>query len=278
MLELLERKEGHREEVNFSTLTIEHVMPQMIDSDSDGTAWKGALGANWRQEHEKWLHTLGNLTLTGYNASLSNKSFESKRRLFVDSNVSLNAHFAGVAVWDASAIRQRAQNLGRALADIWSRPSEGRYVPRHANGDDLFEDAFEAPEAIQGRAPHVQGNLRVTIRWSMLGDQRPDLTIQESKAATTQAVFISKLIEWKPELAKRLQNIHVAQTYALSPDPKKDFWNSNANKLFGNKPVPGTTPVLYLYTNTSTDAKVQDINALAPRLGLPTGCFEAVKL
>ena len=69
MLEILERMEGHREEVNFNSLTIEHVLPQMIENDDAGRAWKAALGTNWRQEHELWLHTLGNLTLTGYNTA-----------------------------------------------------------------------------------------------------------------------------------------------------------------------------------------------------------------
>jgi hypothetical protein len=276
MLEILERMEGHREEVNLSTLTIEHVLPQMVENDEEGRAWKAAFGPNWRQEHETWLHTLGNLTLTGYNTSLSNKSFASKKALFVQSNVSLNVHFAALPAWDVAAIRQRGQSLGRRLASIWTRPAGEAYTPRQPNQEDAFGDAFEQPDALQGRAPHTHGNLRVMIRWSLLGVNKTDELIQEATAAATQSVFIGKLIEWKPELLNRFQNIPVARTYSLSANPDSDFLNPSTNKTFGNKLVPGTA--LYLFTNTSTGAKCQDIDSLIRRIGMPGDSVVATQL
>ncbi len=276
MLEILERMEGHREEVNFSSLTIEHVLPQTIENDDAGRSWEAVLGTNWRQEHETWLHTLGNLTLTGYNTALSNNSFASKLALFAQSNVSLNAHFATVPAWDVAAIRQRGQSLGRKLANVWSRPAGEAYTPRQPNSEDSFGDAFEQPDALQGHAPHIHGNLRVTINWSLLGVVQPDEVIQESKAAATQAALIGKLIEWKPELLNRLQNIPVAQTYSLSANPDSDFLNRSTNKPFGHKLVPGTK--VYLFTNTSTPAKCRDIISLSQRIGLPLGSVTAIQL
>jgi len=276
MLEILERMEGHREEVNFNSLTIEHVLPQMIDNDDAGRSWKAALGANWRQEHETWLHTLGNLTLTGYNTALSNNSFASKLALFAQSNVSLNAHFATVPAWEVAAIRQRGQSLGRKLANIWSRPAGEAYTPRQPNSEDSFGDAFEQPDALQASTTRTHGNLRVTINWSLLGLSRPDEAIQEATAAATQAVLIGKLIEWKPELLNRFQNIPVARTYSLSGNPDADFLNPRTNQTFGHKLVPGTK--VYLFTNTSTDAKCQDIVALRQRIGLPTGSIVPTQL
>ena len=79
ILEGLEGSFGHRERVDLSTLTIEHVMPQTITNNKNGKAWKEMLGEEWEQIHGGLLHTLGNLTLTGYNTELSNWPFETKR-------------------------------------------------------------------------------------------------------------------------------------------------------------------------------------------------------
>jgi len=56
--------------------TIEHILPQNPDLSA---AWKQALGAEWERVQQQWLHTLGNLTLTGYNAEYSDRAFAEKR-------------------------------------------------------------------------------------------------------------------------------------------------------------------------------------------------------
>ena len=55
--------------------TIEHILPQ---NENLSDEWKAGLGADWNACAE-WLHTLGNLTLTGYNSEYSDSSFEYKR-------------------------------------------------------------------------------------------------------------------------------------------------------------------------------------------------------
>ena len=66
----LEAALGHKEQVDTSVLTIEHVMPQTLTD-----WWKSHLGEDWEEEHEQLLHTLGNLTLTNYNPELSNRPY-----------------------------------------------------------------------------------------------------------------------------------------------------------------------------------------------------------
>lgn len=51
-------------------LMVEHIIPQTITSQ-----WKIDLGSNYSHIYEIWLHTLANLTLTGYNPKYSNKNF-----------------------------------------------------------------------------------------------------------------------------------------------------------------------------------------------------------
>lgn len=56
--------------------TIEHIMPQ---NEALSKEWKLELGIEWKRVHEEYLHTLGNLTLTGYNSEYSDLPFSKKR-------------------------------------------------------------------------------------------------------------------------------------------------------------------------------------------------------
>ncbi len=64
--------------------TIEHIMPQNEALSKEwklelGIEWKRVLGIEWKRVHEEYLHTLGNLTLTGYNSEYSDLPFSKKR-------------------------------------------------------------------------------------------------------------------------------------------------------------------------------------------------------
>lgn len=63
-----------KEPVDTQKCNIEHIMPQTLTPE-----WQKDLGENFEAIHEKYLHTIGNLTLTGYNAEYSNKSFQEKK-------------------------------------------------------------------------------------------------------------------------------------------------------------------------------------------------------
>jgi len=123
ILEALEESLGHRERVDLSTLTIEHVMPQTISNNKQGKAWKEMLGEQWEKIQDTLLHTLGNLTLTGYNTELSNSAFEIKRIELGKSHLDLNTHFPARQKWDAEAIRTRSVLLAERLVTLWPRPA-----------------------------------------------------------------------------------------------------------------------------------------------------------
>ena len=128
ILQALEERHGHKEPVELSKLTIEHVMPQTLSNNAAGKSWKRMLGNDWEAEHERHLHTLGNLTLTGYNPDLSNSSFEDKKELLTDSHLDLNAYFDDLVVWNAEAIRTRTSQLADQVVQLWPRPhSEAGY-------------------------------------------------------------------------------------------------------------------------------------------------------
>jgi uncharacterized protein with ParB-like and HNH nuclease domain len=105
-----------KEQVNKENLSIEHIMPQKLNSQ-----WKSMLGANSADVHKQFLHTLGNLTLTGYNAEIGNKPFDEKKSIYLHSNVSLNKSFQDITSWNAQAIKERAQKLADIAIQVWPR-------------------------------------------------------------------------------------------------------------------------------------------------------------
>ncbi|MFB6272800.1 MAG: HNH endonuclease family protein [Salinibacter sp.] len=81
--------------------------------------WRAILGDDPGAEHERWVNTFGNLTLTGYNSELSNRSFEEKRAHFEQSGLQLNRYFQKVDRWDVDAIKQRGEWLAEIAVDVW---------------------------------------------------------------------------------------------------------------------------------------------------------------
>ena len=122
---VLDRLENHnrKEKVIISNFTIEHIMPQ---KDQLTPEWQIDLGANWKRVHDTYLHTLGNLTLTGYNSELGYSSFTRKQTMeggFKDSPIRMNRYLASVARWDEEGIKARASHLSEMASDIWSYPT-----------------------------------------------------------------------------------------------------------------------------------------------------------
>jgi uncharacterized protein with ParB-like and HNH nuclease domain len=111
ILERLEMSYAHKEAIDPTVLTIEHIMPQ-----TPTEWWKRELGDDWEVTHETWLDTVGNLTLTGYNPELSNSDFSTKKAILARSHVELNRYFAGAETWDEQSICRRGEELAeRAL-------------------------------------------------------------------------------------------------------------------------------------------------------------------
>jgi hypothetical protein len=114
ILERLEMSFEHKEAVDPEGLTIEHVMPR---TPTDW--WRQHLGEDWEAIHDEWLDTVGNLTLTGYNAELSNSDFPTKKDRLQNSHIELNKYFGSVTTWDEQAIAQRGEVLAERALTIW---------------------------------------------------------------------------------------------------------------------------------------------------------------
>ncbi len=123
LLEVLENY-YHKEPIDLNTAnyTIEHIMPQNIEHN---LSWQQMLGEDWQEVHSLYLHTLGNLTITGYNAEMSNKSFVEKvngESGFKHSHLKLNESIAQSDVWNKKAIQRRTNILTDIILKIWKYP------------------------------------------------------------------------------------------------------------------------------------------------------------
>jgi uncharacterized protein with ParB-like and HNH nuclease domain/predicted transport protein len=121
---LLTKLENYKrkERVNIDEYTIEHIMPQNEQLSID---WQQELGPDWQEVQEKYLHTIGNLTLTGYNSELSDRSFQEKRDHeggFAHSPLQLNRDLADVEHWNAEEIEKRALILADIAVKVWPIP------------------------------------------------------------------------------------------------------------------------------------------------------------
>lgn len=111
-----------KEPVSITDYTIEHVLPQNPNLSEE---WRIDLGDSWKEVQSAWLHTLGNLTLTGYNSEYSDKSFHEKKTMkggFDSSPLRLNETVRGHETWNETAIRQRAAELTTLATSVWARP------------------------------------------------------------------------------------------------------------------------------------------------------------
>ncbi len=111
-----------KEHVPVDEYTIEHIMPQ---NEKLSKAWQDDLGENWKDVQEKWLHTLGNLTLTGYNSEYSDRPFREKRDMeggFKDSPLRVNAGLGQVEIWIEAEIKNRATRLASEAVKVWTIP------------------------------------------------------------------------------------------------------------------------------------------------------------
>ncbi|MGL2629526.1 GmrSD restriction endonuclease domain-containing protein [Helicobacter pylori] len=118
----LERLENFdtKEPVNTKECTTEHIMPQTLTPE-----WQRDLGENFKAIHEKYLHTIGNLTLTGYNSEYSNNSFREKRDIekgFKQSSLKLNQSLKDLESFGEKEIEKRANDLADWALKIWTYP------------------------------------------------------------------------------------------------------------------------------------------------------------
>lgn len=103
--------------------TIEHIMPQNKNLSLE---WQADLGTEWQEVQKKYLHTIGNLTLTAYNSEMSDRPFLEKMDMlggFKESALRLNKYVVLQNKWNEKHIQERANELAKKAESIWPYPT-----------------------------------------------------------------------------------------------------------------------------------------------------------
>lgn len=118
VLDALENRDL-QEQVNTTGFSIEHIMPQ---NEKLHESWRRMLGEGWREVQKTWLHRLGNLTLSGYNSTYSDRPFEEKQTIqngFRDTPIRLSRELREPTPWTAERMKARGERLAERALQIW---------------------------------------------------------------------------------------------------------------------------------------------------------------
>ena len=217
--------------IDEKKLTIEHIMPQTLSDE-----WKQQLGKNWEIIKEKYLNTIGNLTLTAYNSNYSNLSFQKKKTMeekgFSFSKLFLNDYIKRCDEWGERQIKKRADILYKKAEKIW-------WIP------DVVEDnEIEKTE---------------WINW----DEDVDITSKK----ISQVEVMGTLMETK-DMSDAYRKIHKS-LFELEPTIyyKLDFAWFNQSKE-SMKRAYELSENAYIETNKSSQSKFNSIKKIAEAMQL----------
>ncbi len=156
---LLRKLENYKrkELVQVDDYTIEHIMPQ---NENLSMEWRQDLGEKWQSIQATYLHTLGNLTLTGYNSELSDRPFLEKRNMkggFADSPIRLNKSIADINNWNEESILHRSNELSGKALTIWTAPTLSEALLIHYR---RAPEKEEKPKySIEDHSEYLQGQI-----------------------------------------------------------------------------------------------------------------------
>ena len=164
LLYRLENYEHPKEPISLKDWSKERIMPESMTEE-----WEEELDKNWKEVHQKYLNTIGNLTLTKSNSELSNRPFKEKKDIFRKSLLSLNQDIIQVERWHEKAIINRANNLSEKALKIWPDHGVSR-VMQHEQKEDRTEADYpqltgEMMELLQELKNDIQ-NLDASISQS----------------------------------------------------------------------------------------------------------------
>lgn len=123
LLAWLEKLVAGKEPASLDAATIEHIMPQTLSDE-----WRQSLSVDLGEfgaledMHEAYVHSLANLTLSGYNSEAGNAPFTRKKMIFEESNIALTRDVAREETWGRTQILSRGQRLAKLITDTWIAP------------------------------------------------------------------------------------------------------------------------------------------------------------
>lgn len=225
--------------INDNKLSIEHIMPQTLTP-----SWKNTLGDNFNEIHTKYLGTIGNLTLTGYNSKMSNRSFVEKRDMekgFKESRLRLNKYLSEIDEWNEDTIKVRAEELFSVAAKIWSYPVV----------DYSFEDENSNTFSLEDNDDFTNTSVE---KFSFLGE----------------SMKVTSWTELYENVCRSLYELDPLPLVRLTKKRLNDEW---MNKRFANTEEGLRTAFkvgedVYLEKNLSTEAKLHTLRVIFSEYGI----------
>ena len=230
-----------KEQLSVQDLTIEHILPQK----ENAILWKNYLGADYISVYEKYLHTLGNLTITGQNSELGTKSFSEKIELikkYSKANI-LNKDVLSAEKWNESSILSRAHNLSTKLLKLF--PYEDKH--RDISSQDSLPYHLEEKVDLKHRTPRAflfQGEEKLVNTWKDFLNQLICLLYKENE----DRIY---------DLAR--------EDYKIS-GANKPYLTFNAKKL--RDPVEIEDSGIFFEANHNANTTASFIRALLKELGI----------
>lgn len=219
--------------ISENKLTIEHIMPQTLNK-----VWKNSLGENWEEIHSKYINTIGNLTLTGYNSRLSNKSFIEKRDMengFKTSRLKLNKYLSSRKNWTEKEILERTNELFNDALNIWGYPN-------------IKDDNCEIMENVFSLADEDDFTNTKIKQYSFMGD-----TFKVSNWTKLYEDLCSMIYDLDSDKFNRLtkkefDEEHIAKRFSTNIDNLRSGYKVAEN--------------LYVEKNLSTDTKLSTLRVI----------------
>lgn len=221
--------------MNKGDLSIEHIMPQTLSQQ-----WIQILGENYQEIHSSKLHTLGNLTLTGYNSNYSNKIFIEKRdceKGFKESGLRLNRDLCNFEKWGLQEINERCEKLINKALKMWNYPKTD-FLPKINAVDEI---SLEMADNLTGRI----------LCSYMYGDS------QEHKCNSWVEMFINVLVQMYSENPSAIRRLAENKSYVHITYNDTEISNDWAK----------IATDLYVYKSNSTSAKLSILNKVFDESG-----------
>lgn len=234
-------------------LTIEHIMPQSIAREE----WKIMLGEDYERVHSEYLHTLANLTLTGYNSDYSNRPYLDKMVLetknkqtgeikqvgFKYSPLSINKWVAAHNEWNEKTLKERQNLWVKELQRIWPLPTTS-FQPATETSVDLLEETSLKGNSI--RSISVFGEKTMIGTWAEAID-----------------VVVDTLYEKHQDLIELISGDEWLTKYL-----KKDASAFRSS-------IEISDSGYFVSTSNDTDTKLNIVRKIAKYLGLSAGDIQA---
>lgn len=235
-----------KEHIDVSNLTIEHILPQK----ENAAVWKKEVGENYSSVYEIYLHTLGNLTITGHNSELGTKSFSEKKKIIKDNSKAniLNKEVLSADKWNEASIKNRAKILANMLID------EFKYVNVHSEINEANELSFGVNSGMD------------------FSDTKPDgfAFVGEYTKVTSWADLLTKFISVVYDLDTDLMTDLASNNYSI-PNATRVYITNDKRKLRKAKQIDNSG--IYYEANLSANNIISFIKDLLSKMNLDTEDF-----